>query len=521
MLLGAVLTSGVAGGIDLGDGGFVHGTPAAIDSTQPKASGDTQNEPPTVRIEVDPEIPNASQRVAINGTESSDPDGEIVEYVWRIDGKFVATAPEFTYVFEEAGRHDVSLTVTDDDGQTTTGTIQVDVLPNSPPRVAIDYSPIAPNVSEAVSFTANVSDSEGEVERYRWWIDGELAATTPSFSHTFETAGDHEIELNVTDNGGAWNNTTITLEVGENRPPIAAIDYQPSQPNVSEPVRFSANDSRDPNGQIESYEWRIDGVVVSTAPSFTHVFETGGQYLLTLRLTDDDGGTTRESVTVAVIPNTPPQAAISFEPPHPNINQPVNFTASASDPDGSIETTVWVVDGTVVSTARSVSVSFETPGEHQVTLRVTDDDGETVNVTETLAVNAPPTVSLESRNPTLGEPITLMADATDPDGEITGYVWRIDDQVVGRSPSVEYTFEEAGSHQVEVEVTDDDGASARAVASVTVRTPTPTTDGETTTRVTTTPSTIVFSPGQPGFGFLVALFWLIAVFALWFRRLSD
>lgn len=98
--------------------------------------------------------------------------------------------------------------------------------------------------------------------------------------------------------------TNVTVEE-ENEPPEAAIRYSPTEPTVGETVLIAATNSADSDGRIESYEWQIDGEVVSTAESFEHTFESGGTYQVRLTVTDDDGATARTTVSVTVSAPTP------------------------------------------------------------------------------------------------------------------------------------------------------------------------------------------------------------------------
>ena len=69
---------------------------------------------------------------------------------------------------------------------------------------------------ETVSFNASASsDPDGTIAKYEWDLDGNGSyetntGTTPTTSHTYSTAGNVEVGLRVTDNGGATATTTKT-----------------------------------------------------------------------------------------------------------------------------------------------------------------------------------------------------------------------------------------------------------------------------------------------------------------------
>lgn len=225
--------------------------------------------------------------------------------------------------------------------------------------------------------------------------------------------------------------------------------------------------------------------------------------------------TDTESTEVTV--NAPPTAAFTRSPNSPNVNQAVDFEADASDPDGSIESYTWQVDGENVSASDTFSYTFTEAGDHEVILFVTDDDGATAIATRTITVNAPPEVSIQDVDATVGEEATIRADVSD-DGAISTYEWAVDGQVVSTEETLTYTFEEGGTHQVTLRVTDDNGATTATTKSISVAggaTPTPTLHDPTVT------ATATASPSQEdgaGFGAAVALLALLATAFLARRR---
>ena len=71
--------------------------------------------------------------------------------------------------------------------------------------------------------------------------------------------------------------------------------------------------------------------------------------------------------------------------------EPVSLSGSASDSDGSVISTQWLVDGSEVATGTSATLSLP-DGSTAVTFRVTDNDGGTTEATATITVEAPITV---------------------------------------------------------------------------------------------------------------------------------
>ena len=219
--------------------------------------------------------------------------------------------------------------------------------------------------------------------------------------------------------------------------------------------------------------------------------------------------------SVEVLVNVAPSAAFTVDPPRPTVNRAVTLDGSgSSDADGQVVDYEWTVDGDVVASEEAFSYTFTEAGDHEVALTVTDEAGGTATTTRTVTVNGPPTVSLGDVDATVGEEVTIEADASD-DGTIASYEWAVEGEVVSTGETLSYTFTEPGPKQVTVRVTDDDGATTATTTSVTVEgdaTGTPT--GNATASPTASPPSV----DAPGFGAVVALVAVLATALLARRR---
>jgi len=65
--------------------------------------------------------------LTFDGSKSYDSDGSIVSFQWNFGGSNTATGATPNYVFQEEGMHVVSLTVTDDDGDTHQASVTVTI----------------------------------------------------------------------------------------------------------------------------------------------------------------------------------------------------------------------------------------------------------------------------------------------------------------------------------------------------------------------------------------------------------
>ncbi|KUL29734.1 hypothetical protein ADL15_26885 [Actinoplanes awajinensis subsp. mycoplanecinus] len=102
---------------------------------------------------------------------------------------------------------------------------------------------------------------------------------------------------------------------------------------------------------------------------------------------------------------------------------------ASSDPDGTIRSWQWLVDGTPVQTGSRVTVSLGAGASKSVTLRVTDDKGATGAVTRTVSTaNRVPAISaVAPGNGTVSASTTptLSVTATDPDADALQRSYRV------------------------------------------------------------------------------------------------
>jgi len=380
----------------------------------------------------------------------------------------------------------VTLRVTDGDGATDTLTETVSVSgSNGRPDAAFTYSPADPAVGDEVTFDGRASDDpDGRVAEYNWDLNGSGVADVRGevVSYRYDSPGDVRVTLAVTDDDGSHDTARRTVSVGEgNSSPGAAVSISPSDPAVGERVTLDGTGSGDPDGQIASYEWDVDGdgAFEATDEAVGVTYDSSGTYDVTLRVTDDDGSTDTAVGNVSVeTANEPPSAAFDYGPSDPAVDERVTLDASgATDPDGSVASYEWDLDGDgrYEATGRTVDHAFGEPGDYAVTLRVTDGDGATDEVTRTVSVaelqGPEPDITLSTAEPGLGEEVTLDASGSaDPDGVVETYEWDLDGdgRYETRGERVAHRFETAAATQVSLRVTDDDGQQGVARREVNV-----------------------------------------------------
>jgi hypothetical protein len=157
----------------------------------------------------------------------------------------------------------------------------------------------------------------------------------------------------------------------------------------------------------------------------------------------------------------------------------VSLTGAATDIDGTIATTQWLVKGVEVATGLSATLSLPN-GSTVVTFKATDNDGASTSATVTIIVeqqNLPPSVSISGGNRTIsetdgiaGETVSFKGTANDSDGTVATTQWFVDGSEVATGLIATITLPN-GSTDITFKATDDDGASSTTTATITVASP--------------------------------------------------
>ena len=84
-----------------------------------------------------------------------------------------------------------------------------------------------------------------------------------------------------------------------NHGPIPSVNA-PGDAKINKKITFNANKSKDPDGKIIKYEWDFGDGKVDTGVIVNHSFEKSGQYLVSLKVTDDKKETRIQKMQVKV-----------------------------------------------------------------------------------------------------------------------------------------------------------------------------------------------------------------------------
>jgi PKD repeat protein len=168
---------------------------------------------PIAKIKASSTSGPAPLSVTFDGTGSSDPDGNIAQYLWSFGDGATATGPLAAHVYSN-GSYTATLQVIDDQGATASTSILIGVN-NIPPVANLNVTPASgvPPLSALFSSAGSV-DPDGTIQNYTWSFGDGTGAFGPQVTHTYAAPGLYFIFLTVTDDGGATARSGTTLLAG-------------------------------------------------------------------------------------------------------------------------------------------------------------------------------------------------------------------------------------------------------------------------------------------------------------------
>lgn len=180
-------------------------------------------------------------------------------------------------------------------------------------------------------------------------------------------------------------------------------------------VYLDAGGSVAPDGQIESYHWEITTPNGSTeTPVCQSCVQTrfrarqNGTYTVTVTATDSEGRNNSDTIYVTSVASEPPSVTLSG-PPNPGTEESYTYEASVTAGDLSLGQLRWEQNQTVVGTTAlkddqttiQRNLSFDTPGQTEISVTVLDSTGQTDEATQRVFVE-----NASKSTQTLSEPVS-------------------------------------------------------------------------------------------------------------------
>ncbi len=188
------------------------GTPGQNSSTEPP------NQPPIAEAGDDQNV-NLGQIVLFDGSLSTDPDGDLLSYIWNFGDNNNGSGATITHSYLATSTFVVILTVNDGEFEDEDNLeVTVNQLANQPP-VANAGADVTAQVNQLLIFNgSNSYDPDGDELTYDWHFGDNQTTNGISVPHAFTTAGNYLVTLYVND-GQATSSDTLIANIQVSQPP--------------------------------------------------------------------------------------------------------------------------------------------------------------------------------------------------------------------------------------------------------------------------------------------------------------
>ncbi|SEB25203.1 PKD domain-containing protein [Variovorax sp. YR216] len=269
--------------------------------------------------------------VELDGSGSSDADGDLLSYSWSITSKPAGSAaqlsfidaydPAPTFMADMPGVYVIGLVVGDGKTYSTQASVTVTAAPGNVAPVANAGDDVSTVVLNTVSLSGALSSdaNAGDTLTYAWTLvssptgSAAVPGNTSNVTATLtpDVPGIYVVQLVVTDNHGLWSapdNVVVTAgAAGVNLAPVAKAGPR-QRSAIGQTVTLNGSKSYDPNGTSITYAWKFKSkpkkstatLIGSTTVAPTFVPDVRGNYVVQLVVSDGQLTSVASSVMIQV-----------------------------------------------------------------------------------------------------------------------------------------------------------------------------------------------------------------------------
>lgn len=325
-------------------------------------------------------------RVTVDARASTDRDGDELTYGWDFGHGVGMVSTQVRDTWTIANGY-ATLTVFDGElGNTVQYRINTSACVNAdaPPQIAFSHAISGNHIELDASASKNV-------DSFTWDFGDGTSATGMFVNHTYAAAGTYTLTLRATAQMTSASKTLQVVIVDDavvNLAPVVhlacredvliADDFVNGIASYKYLARCDASASYDPEAKPLTYRmsWGDGTSDQSTTGLFSHMYATGGEFNLTLQVSDGEKQTTKNQTWIATAPTTSNRAPVAcFDIAAGNT---LNADASCStDPDSNPLTYTWDLgDG---SSATGVNATHNYSASGSYTVKLTVSDGKTTS----------------------------------------------------------------------------------------------------------------------------------------------
>ncbi len=304
-------------------------------------------------------------------------------------------------------------------------------------------------------------------DSWSWLFEDGTTATGQNTLFTFDSGGDHNVQLTASKNGCVEvHNQILRVE------PAPTANFIYSLTSLDDTVQFQDISTTNGGPAIVGWSWTFGDPMsglenFSTLQNPKHLFSALGDYDVTLVVTDANGCSDDTTITLTVNPR--PVAGFRWD--LSCFGTDVQFVDTSATSRGFITDWFWNFGDPAsgafnTSTAQNPTHAFTAPGIYDVQLVVKAFGYDTI--IQQVEVFEGAVAEYSFNTPCLGEAVNFMDESVAGDAPIESWFWDFADGNTSaeQNPSHIYLF--SGNYLVDLTVTDTNGCSTTVTKNVTI-----------------------------------------------------
>ncbi len=390
--------------------------------------------------------------LAISFSDSStDGDALIVSRSWDFGDGNTSTVQNPAHTFDSVGVFTILLTVLDANG--CESTISRDVEVYGLPTVDFSANPRRSCSPVAVAFI-DVS-SGNNINQWQWNFGDGNTSNLKDPSHVYASDGTYDVTLQVTDQQGCTQSITRNNYIHLTHPQAG---FSISDPQICPGDTVAFTDQSIPDTTLMSYSWDFGDGNTSILQHPSHVYNTPGQYSVSLTITNILNCSDNLTLTDTIQVVNPPSPNFQAIPPSGCRPVLTSFTDLTVQGDEPLLTWNWDFGDGNTSIAQNPSHQYDSSGVYTISLTVEDGSGCSVNTTDNIEVFDLPTVDFIASQINGCAPQSIVfTDLVSSSTPITSYLWDFGDGNTSVAQRPTHTYQNDGTYTVSLIIFDQNG----------------------------------------------------------------
>lgn len=365
---------------------------------------------------------------------SSDVSDPIVLWGWDFGDGNNDNSQNTSNVYSASGAYEVELYIETQNGCGAYhwDTIQVNDLPHA------SFNSSGVCSADSVFFTDQSTAGDGLLNQWSWDFGQPSSGTNTSLlqdpAHLYDEVNNFDVYLLVTDDNGCTDDTTTTIAVNPSPQALfTALDGCLDQPlGLTNSSQVSAPDF------IVSYQWDFGDGTTSSSSNPSKLYAAFGNYNMSLVVTTNSTctDTLTDQVTIYAMP------VPNFTAGNACVGTYTEFTDVSNVPNGSIDSTRWIIDVSDTLYGSPGYFVFDTEGEHFIKLTTISADGCQRDTIKMVTVGPELSASFTTLNGgaiIAGSPVDFQNNTIGGDS----YVWDLGDMSASTDIAPVHIYSEA------------------------------------------------------------------------------